>query len=36
MGEFVNDRKTNIIGFSALIIMTIAAGALIYLQLSGR
>jgi NRAMP (natural resistance-associated macrophage protein)-like metal ion transporter len=35
MGEFVNDRKTNIIGFAALIIMTVAAGILIYLQLSG-
>jgi NRAMP (natural resistance-associated macrophage protein)-like metal ion transporter len=35
MGEFVNDRKTNIIGFAALIIMTVAAGLLIYLQLSG-
>jgi NRAMP (natural resistance-associated macrophage protein)-like metal ion transporter len=32
MGEFVNDRKTNIIGFSALIIMSVAAGMLIYFQ----
>lgn len=36
MGEFVNDRTTNIIGFAALIIMTVAAGILIYLQLSGK
>lgn len=35
MGEFVNSRITNILGFAALIIMTLAAGALIYLQLSG-
>jgi NRAMP (natural resistance-associated macrophage protein)-like metal ion transporter len=32
MGEFVNGRTTNILGFSALIIMTFAAGLLIYLQ----
>ncbi len=36
MGKFVNDRKTNIIGFAALIIMTLAAGVLIYLQLSAK
>ncbi|MCX6311506.1 MAG: divalent metal cation transporter [Bacteroidetes bacterium] len=36
MGEFVNSRTTNILGFAALIIMTIAAGLLIYLQLSGK
>lgn len=35
MGKFVNGRITNILGFAALIIMTLAAGALIYLQLSG-
>jgi NRAMP (natural resistance-associated macrophage protein)-like metal ion transporter len=34
MGENVNDRITNILGFSALIIMTVAAVALLYLQLS--
>jgi len=33
MGEFVNDKKTNILGFTALIIMTIAAGLLIYLSI---
>ena len=33
MGEFVNSRTTNIFGFAALFIMTIAAVALIYLQL---
>jgi Mn2+/Fe2+ NRAMP family transporter len=35
MGEFVNGRTTNILGFSALIIMTFAAGLLIYLQFTG-
>jgi NRAMP (natural resistance-associated macrophage protein)-like metal ion transporter len=35
MGEFVNGRTTNILGFTALTIMTIAAGLLIYLQLAG-
>ena len=33
MGEYVNGRTTNILGFTALIIMSAAAGALIYLQL---
>jgi NRAMP (natural resistance-associated macrophage protein)-like metal ion transporter len=32
MGEFVNDRKTNLVGFAALIIMSAAAGMLIYFQ----
>jgi NRAMP (natural resistance-associated macrophage protein)-like metal ion transporter len=32
MGEFVNGRIANILGIAAGIIMTIAAGALIYLQ----
>jgi NRAMP (natural resistance-associated macrophage protein)-like metal ion transporter len=32
MGEFVNDRKTNVFGFAALLIMTIAALFLIYFQ----
>jgi Mn2+/Fe2+ NRAMP family transporter len=32
MGEFVNDRKTNVFGFAALLIMTIAALILIYFQ----
>jgi NRAMP (natural resistance-associated macrophage protein)-like metal ion transporter len=32
MGEFTNSKKSNILGFSALIIMTIAAVALLYLQ----
>ena len=32
MGEFVNGRIANILGFTALIIMTFAAGLLIYLQ----
>ena len=33
MGEFVNSRMTNVLGFAALFIMSIAAVALIYLQL---
>ncbi len=33
MGEYVNGRTTNILGFTALIIMTAAAVTLIYLQL---
>ena len=33
MGEFVNSRTTNILGFAALIIMTAAAGALVYLTI---
>jgi NRAMP (natural resistance-associated macrophage protein)-like metal ion transporter len=32
MGEFTNGRLSNYLGFAALIIMTVAAGALIYLQ----
>jgi Mn2+/Fe2+ NRAMP family transporter len=32
MGNFVNNRTTNILGFTALIIMSVAAGLLIYLQ----
>jgi hypothetical protein len=34
MGENVNSKLTNILGFTALIIMTVAAVALIYLQFS--
>ena len=34
MGRFTNGIISNILGFAALIIMTVAAGALIYLQLS--
>lgn len=36
MGKNVNGRLANILGFAALIIMTVAAVALIYLQLSGK
>jgi len=36
MGENVNSRITNIFGFAALIIMTVAAVALIYLHFSGK
>jgi NRAMP (natural resistance-associated macrophage protein)-like metal ion transporter len=32
MGEYVNGRVTNVLGFAALIIMTAAAGLLLYLQ----
>ena len=32
MGEYVNGRTANILGFAALLIMTLAAGLLIYLQ----
>ena len=35
MGKFVNSRLTNILGFTALAMMTAAAGLLIYLQLAG-
>ncbi|MEP6793819.1 MAG: divalent metal cation transporter [Saprospiraceae bacterium] len=35
MGKNVNGRVTNILGFAAFLIMTTAAGILIYLQLSG-
>ncbi len=34
MGKYVNERMTNILGFTAFIIMTAAAGILIYLQLA--
>lgn len=32
MGEYVNTRMSNILGFTALIIMTLAAGALLYFE----
>lgn len=32
MGDFTNSRLSNILGFAALIIMTLAAGTLLYLQ----
>ena len=32
MGEYTNNKLTNILGFAAFIIMTVAAGLLIYLQ----
>jgi NRAMP (natural resistance-associated macrophage protein)-like metal ion transporter len=32
MGEFTNSRLSNVLGFAALIIMTVAAVALLYLQ----
>ena len=36
MGDNVNGRVSNILGFAALIIMTIAAVVLVYMQLSGE
>jgi hypothetical protein len=36
MGKNVNGTTTNILGFGALIIMTAAAAALIYFQISGK
>jgi NRAMP (natural resistance-associated macrophage protein)-like metal ion transporter len=36
MGENVNGRTTNILGFAALIIMTVTALALIYMQFSNQ
>ena len=36
MGENVNSKTSNILGFAALIIMTAAAAILVYLQLSGN
>ena len=33
MGENVNGLRANILGFMALIIMTLAAGTLIYMQI---
>lgn len=36
MGDFTNSTKSNILGFSALIIMTVSALVLIYFQLSGN
>jgi len=33
MGKNINDLKTNILGFTALLIMTVAAGLLLYLEL---
>ena len=32
MGQFTNSKRSNILGFSALILMTVAAVALLYLQ----
>jgi Mn2+/Fe2+ NRAMP family transporter len=32
MGEFMNDRMTNVLGFLALLIMTVASGVLLWLE----
>ena len=32
MGEYVNTRLSNVLGFTALIIMSLAAGALLYFE----
>jgi len=34
MGEFVNDQLTNILGFLALFIMTVASGVLLWLEIN--
>jgi NRAMP (natural resistance-associated macrophage protein)-like metal ion transporter len=34
MGEFTNSKKTNILGFASLVIMTAAAVTLVYLQIT--
>jgi NRAMP (natural resistance-associated macrophage protein)-like metal ion transporter len=36
MGKFTNSRTSNILGFAALLIMTAAAGTLVYLQMVGN
>jgi Mn2+/Fe2+ NRAMP family transporter len=36
MGENVNSRTENILGFVALAIMSISAGVLLYLQFAGN
>ncbi|HCN84842.1 MAG TPA: iron transporter, partial [Sphingobacteriaceae bacterium] len=36
MGENVNGRTSNILGFAAFIIMTVAAVGLVYMQLTGK
>jgi len=36
MGEFTNSRKSNILGFTTLVIMTTASVVLIYLQFAGN
>jgi NRAMP (natural resistance-associated macrophage protein)-like metal ion transporter len=36
MGEFTNGRISNILGFATLILMTVAAVVLIYMQLTGK
>jgi NRAMP (natural resistance-associated macrophage protein)-like metal ion transporter len=35
MGDFTNNKRSNFLGFTALVLMTIAALVLIYLQISG-
>jgi Mn2+/Fe2+ NRAMP family transporter len=36
MGKFTNGKKANMLGFAALILMTIAAVTLIYMQLTEK
>lgn len=36
MGKFTNSRISNILGIIAFLIMTIAAGLLVYFQISGN
>jgi hypothetical protein len=35
MGEFTNGKKSNILGFATLILMTLAAVVLVYMQVAG-
>ena len=35
MGEFTNGKLSNVLGFATLLLMTAAAGTLVYLQLAG-
>ncbi len=36
MGEYTNEKTSNILGFTTLILMTVAAVVLVYMQLTGK
>lgn len=36
MGEFTNGKLSNILGFATLLLMTMAAAAMLYLQVAGN
>jgi Mn2+/Fe2+ NRAMP family transporter len=36
MGKFTNNKMTNFLGFTALFIMTLSAGILLYMQFFGN